>query len=268
MAQSDPLTRFILKKTLTRGAIIQMNHIKDEAAKVHQLNDLESDFFSQVMAGSILLLSVSKGGVRQVMQLDGHEGSIHRIASESRQGAVRGYINWGQHRHLGSADLSALGKRVQLSTIRDSGMGQPYISTVECSENHLADALLHYSRQSVQLQADFVLHKNTAIMIESMPQCSEEQWFESIETLATISNNILEEQTTTDILTHFSTLGCHILGQDDYRYQCHCKAGTMFSALKNLDKATLTSLEDEEGKVTLSCQYCAKKYQLNPSDMA
>jgi len=266
MAKTDQLTRFFLKKTLTRGVIIQVDHIKKEAAKLHQLHAKESDLFAQVLAGSILLLSISKGGIRQVMQLDGQHGTVRRIASESRQGAVRGYINWGEKRDVQHADLSALGSSVQLSTIRDSGAGQPYVSTVACPEKHLADALLHYSRQSVQIQADFLLHKNTAIMLEAMPTCSEEQWHESLQTLATISNQSLEKENVKTILTAFDTLNCRVLGQDDYRYQCHCKAQTMFSALKNLDSETLSSLEDEHGKVTLSCQYCAKQYHLDSKE--
>jgi len=264
MAQPEQLIRFILRKTLTRGVIIQMNHIREEAAKIHQLNDVESELFSQVMAGSILLLSISKGGIRQVMQLDGHGASIQRISSESRQGAVRGYINWGTSRQVTEANLSALGDKAQLSTIRDSGVGQPYISTVDCPKHHLADALLHYTRQSVQTQADFVLHKNTAIMIEAMPKCSESQWFESIEALAAIRNTTLEQNNATDILNEFDALQCHILGKDDYRYQCQCKPEIMARALENLDRTTLKSLENEQGNVTLSCQYCAKKYHLNP----
>lgn len=267
MAQPDQLVRFMLRKTLTRGVIIQMNNIRKEATKVHQLDALESELFAQVMAGSILLLSISKGGVRQVMQLDSQDSNsvIQRMSSESRQGAVRGYVSKQQGQSLKEADLSALGSHVKLSTIRDTGVGQPYVSTVDCPAVHLADALLHYTRQSVQTQADFVLYKNTAIMIEAMPQCSEEQWFESMQTLAAISNSTLQKQSSTEILSAFSELQCRVLGTDDYRYQCHCKPEVMLGALEKLDKETLKSLKDDEGKVTLSCQYCAKKYQLKAS---
>ncbi|MDQ6961883.1 MAG: Hsp33 family molecular chaperone HslO [Mariprofundaceae bacterium] len=264
MAQPDQLIRFMLRKTLTRGVIIQMNNIREEATRLHSLGELESELFTQVMAGSILLLSISKGGIRQVTQLDSQDKDSHvqRVASESRQGAVRGYLSKKTTQPLIQADLSALGSQVKLSTIRDTGVGQPYVSTVDCPAIHLADALLHYTRQSVQTQADFVLYKNTAIMIEAMPQCSEKQWFDSMQALASISNTSLQEKSSIDIMDAFSDLECRVLGKDDYRYQCHCKPEVMLDALEKLDKETLASLEDDEGNVTLSCQYCAKTYQL------
>ncbi len=271
MAQhTDTLIRFLLPKAQCRGAIIRGRGIVADAQEVHGLAPEPALLFGQSLLASMLLLSISKGGVRQILQLDSTDAlmPVQRILAESRSGAVRGYIQWQEEQQAQSASQDAhlshtsqwMGEDLLISTVRDLGFGQPYISTIEHQSQYLADHLVHYLHQSVQVRADMVLEGDMALMIEAMPGCDDAAWFQAVECLASISNEQLAQQTPEEILTSFDALECQVVGRDDYRYQCGCTMERMEQTLRSMNPESLKEMSDNERDITLSCQYCQSHY--------
>ena len=264
----DELVRFLLPEAKARGAIIRGKNILKEAERIHGLEGKPAELFGHTLLASIVLLSVSKGGVRQVLQLDAKDENapIVRIQAECRNGHVRGYVQWQNeavHAVNGQGITAWMGKEMLLSTVRDLGFGQPYVSTIQHDSDWLAEHIMHYLAQSVQVQADVVLHGDVALMIEAMPGCDDESWFKAVESMAKISNQTLEQQSMDSILQGFDDLGCQIVGRDEYEYACTCSDETMRQVLDNMPNETLEELADEQGDVTLSCQYCKRSSQVN-----
>ncbi len=269
---SDLLIRFLLPEAKTRGAIIRGDAIFRAAADIHGLMGTPLDLLGQTLVASILLLSISKGGTRQVLQIDGSEHKTHpirRILAEARSGCVRGYIDWNegitmlgrQQTHHG---LDAwLGTPIRVSTVRDLGFGQPYVSVIEHDSAYLADQLVHYLQKSVQINADLILLEKTGLLIEAMPGCKNDDWFRAVEAMAKIPDHALSDHAPEAILEHFSALGCKVVGRDSYRYHCHCSAEALRAALASLDEEELEDLSDEYGRVRISCQYCNREYELS-----
>jgi len=267
---TDPLIRFLLPEAHSRGVIIRANHLFRDAGRIHGLNGQVAALFNQSLLASILLLSISKGGMRQVLQLDAtNPAPLQRILVEARLGAVRGYINWQEDHsaiHHRTADGLGgwMGTPIRLSTVRDLGFGEPYVSTIEHDSNFLADHLMHYLHQSVQIRADIILHGDLAIMIEAMPGCDEAHWFNAVESMAKIPNQALDNDTPESLLSYFDSLSCNIVGTDAYRYHCDCKPEKMAQAIKNLPQEQLATLIDAAGKITVSCQYCDARHIIKP----
>jgi len=269
---SDTLIRFLLPEAHTRGAIIRGTHIFAEAARVHGLGDAITRQFGQVLLGSILLLSINKGGTRQVLQLDTLPDAAHapiqRLLGEAAQGRVRGYLNWceestSMHADCGNTLSEWMGSPIKLSTVRDLGIGQPYVSTIEHDSDFLADHLVHYLHQSVQTRADIILHGDLAILIEAMPGCDDERWFAAVKCLASIPDQALEQQNPEQLLQYFESVGCNAAGVDHYAYHCSCSVEKMRQAVESIPDTSLTELADEQGKVRISCQYCDKFYEID-----
>lgn len=273
---SDPLIRFLLPGAFARGAIIRAEHIVSDAGTIHGLNGAVAEIFGKALIASILLLSNSKGGVRQVLQLDASgeqlQAPVRRILAEARPGMVRGFLNWGESgmesRDAHGNGFSAwMGSPVQTSVVRDLGFGQPYISTIEHDSDYLADHILHFLTQSAQVQSDIVLHKDLGIMLEAMPGCDQVHWFKAVEAMATISNDAFEKDQPKELLNRFESLDCKIVSEEPYAYQCHCQPEMMMAALEGIDQEELQSLADESGNVTLSCQYCNRSYLVDITTM-
>lgn len=266
----DELIRFLLPGARVRGAIIRGEHITQEAAEIHGLQGQPAELFGQTLLASIVLLSVSKGGVRQVLQLDATSKHvpIARMQAETKYGAVRGYVQW-QEEAVSSMDgngstISAwMGKDMLLSTVRDLGVGQPYVSNIQHESDWLAEHMMHYLSQSVQIRADVILQGNLALMIEAMPGCDDDYWFKAVEALAKISNERLNQSIPEAILEHFKGLGCQIVGRDDYEYQCSCSIESMRHVFDGMTREAIQELADDSGDVTLSCQYCKRISKMN-----
>ncbi len=269
--KTDELVRFLLPKAKARGAIIRGKHIIAQATRIHGLEGEPAQLFGHTLLSSILLLSVSKGGVRQVLQLDAKDehAPILRMQAECKAGTVRGYVQWNEDavQSLSGEGISAwMGKEVLLSTVRDLGLGQPYVSTIQHDSDWLAEHIMHYLAQSVQTEADIVLHDNVALMIEAMPGCDDASWFKAVEAMAKISNQSLDNENLDTILEGFSSLGCQIVGRDSYAYACSCSAESMKQVLDSMGKDILHELADEKGDVVLSCQYCKRTSKVNVKD--
>jgi len=268
MTEKDTLIRFLLPEARARGAIIRGKHIVAEANAIHGLQGEPALLFGQTLLASIMLLSISKGGVRQVLQLDASDENtpIKRMQAESKSGAVRGYVQWREGTHStfeGEGIVALMGENIVLSTVRDLGVGQPYVSTVQHDSAWLADHMLEYLRQSVQVQADMLLVGDLAMMIEAMPGCDDAHWFKAVEAMAKINNSALAQDEPEEILNIFADLGCQIVGKDAYVYQCSCSKETMMQALVGIAEEDLAELADEAGDVTLSCQYCNNHVKVN-----
>lgn len=267
---SDDLIRFLLPAAQTRGAIIRASHLRAEACRIHGLVEgkmhAPGELFAQTLIASILLLSISKGGVRQVLQLDGSHGPMRRILAETRGGMVRGYVDWKEEVSiLGNSDslIGWLGSPVTLSTVRDPGFGEPYISSVQSASEHLADMLVDYMTQSVQIRADVLLHHDTGLLIEAMPGCGEEEWFSAVEAMAAIPDVALDRDPE-EILEGFASLGMQIVGRDAYHWHCSCDSEKMARALAGMPAEELEGLKDEQGMITVSCRYCGASHSLKP----
>lgn len=266
--KTDELVRFLLSEAKARGAIIRGKHIIEQATRIHGLQGEPAQLFGHVLLSSILLLSVSKGGVRQVLQLDAQDehAPILRMQAECRAGVVRGYVQWNENttQRLNGEGIAAwMGKEVLLSTVRDLGMGQPYVSTIQHRSDWLAEYIMHYLIQSAQVEADVVLHGDVALMIEAMPGCDDASWFKAVEAMAKISNQTLEQDSLDNILKGFVSLGCKVVGKDSYQYACFCSAENMKQVLHGMGQDALRELADEKGDVVLSCQYCKQTHRVN-----
>ncbi len=271
----DELIRFLLPDARARGAIIRGEHINQEAADIHGLQGQPTVLFGQTLLASIVLLSVSKGGVRQVLQLDATSthAPIARMQAETKSGAVRGYVQWQDKvvPAMEGSEISAwMGKDMLLSTVRDLGVGQPYVSSLQHNSDWLAEHIMHYLSQSVQIRADVILQGNLALMIEAMPGCDDDDddddWFKAVEALARISNDTLDQCTPEVILECFNDLGCQIVGRDDYQYQCSCSIENMKHVFDGMAKEEIQALADDAGEVILSCQYCKRTTKINASE--
>ncbi|MDX8410503.1 MAG: Hsp33 family molecular chaperone HslO [Mariprofundaceae bacterium] len=264
VASADHLIRFMLPAAHSRGAIVRASAIHAEAGRIHGLSGQPHMLLTKTLVASCLLHSVSKGGVRHVLQIDGEDGPVQRVMAEAGQGKVRGYMRWRDDGARLSpsgkeGELGWLGSGVKLACVRDLGFGQPYISRTEADSPYLADVLVNYLQRSVQVRADILLHKELGLMIEAMPGCDDEHWFEAAKALAAIKDL---DKPIDSILEGFSALACTVVAEDDLVYACGCNPKAMAATLMSMDPIELAELRDEDGNITVSCRYCDKSYAI------
>ncbi len=264
----DPLIRFLLPEAKARGALIHAEQIVATGAHIHGLHGELATLFGEVLIGSILLLSIGKGGVRQVLQLDGEHGAVRRLLAESRRGAVRGHLITTDEKQAAKTPHGLhrwLGSRILCSTVRDLGFGTPYVSTIQHDGDFLSDHLLHYLRQSVQVEAEIIIRNRTGLLIEAMPGATDRDWKAVLRCLGSIPDEAFSSGNTPVIAEGLAALGYREVGVDHYGYRCSCDAGEMARKIAALPPEQISELLDEQGKVSVQCQYCGNSYSVTPA---
>ncbi len=263
---TDSLIRFLLPDLRVRGCMLHAPTLCAQAREIHGLGDEVGDLFSHLLVGAILMLSLSKGGIRQVLQIDAidRQAPIRRMLSEVQKQGVRGYIDWGENtsrRATGEGLRSWMGSPVRVSLVRDFGHGTPYVSTIESSGTYMAYHLTHFVLQSIQTRADFVLQHERGIMLEAMPGCTQEHWQEALQALLQLR---LEESKPSASLHAFDAKGgARIVGRDAWRWHCHCNPEHMLQALHRMPAEKRNAWANANGDIILRCQYCRRQHRLN-----
>ncbi len=263
----DTLIRFMLPTLHVRGCMIRAAHLRHQGAAIHGLGDEVAELFAQMMAGAVLMLSMSKGGIRQVLQLDAmnEAAPVQRMLSEVQSGHVRGYVSWQEaHNSMRSGTdrelASWMGSPLRVSVVRDFGRGEPYVSTIESNADYMADHLTHFTAQSIQTRADFVLRGEVGLMLEAMPGCQDVHWHDAVAALAAISNDTIDALQESSLQSCFAAQHIRIVGRDDWRWHCHCQPERMTQAIARLPHEQLQGLMDDHGNISVNCQYCRKTY--------
>ncbi len=269
MDHQASLSRYLLQETHTRAVFFDAKELTQYAIDLHQLQGDTAECFAETLIAAALLLNLNKGGIRQVLQCDQHNSKkrpLKRLLAEACDGRLRGYVQCTSGPVLLANDATALGntlgKPILLSTVRDLGVGQPYVSTIEAESDYLADALVHYLQTSVQIRADLLLSAHRGLLLEAMPGCSDAHWFRSLDALASCSTELFQTGSKDDIMQCFSELQIKALQEQTWNYRCHCSAQKLAESLQSLSEQQRIELSDADGKISLSCEYCRTEYRI------
>ncbi len=259
------LIRFIAEKVRARGLVLDATGIAEEAARIHGLDGELKALFGEVLAAAVLLTAHTKGGVRQVVQLDAEreEAPVRRMLAEAGQGAVRGYLHRTEAAPLPGERLERwMGLPVRLAVVRDMGFGHPYLSVVEQTSPWVADGVAEYLWRSVQTRAEVILTGARGLLLEAMPGADAAHWRKALQAVAEIPTAEIARASPQALVARLERIGARVLAEETWRYRCRCTLDSVARALEQLDANALRELIDDSGMITVSCEYCGKQYRI------
>jgi len=262
-----------------------------EAKKRHDLSYLTTCILGRAFSASLLLASSMKimhGRVTLRVRSDGPLKGL--LVDAGRDGKVRGYV--------GNPDLEldlvkkdnkfsfdfkkALGTGY-LNVIRDTGIGDPFTSTVELVKGNIAEDLASYLYHSEQtpsavfigekiqnksvictggLLAQVLPKKDTDPLLVSLleERCKEinsfsEDLFQSKDNLLSLIRNIFPDIDDKSISEKARS--------QEVSFKCKCSKQRSLNAMKMLDNNELEDILNKEGKAELVCEFCKNKYLIN-----
>lgn len=80
--------------------------------------------------------------------------------------------------------------------------------------------------------------------------------------MAAIPSEALAKEPADELIRRFDSLRCKQVGVDEYAYRCGCSPEKMKHAVEGIPSERLAELMDQNGNVTVSCQYCNKHYAI------
>ena len=275
----DQMQRFIFAETDIRGEVVSLEEAYQTVTEQNPAPRAVQHLLGEFLAAASLLSSTLKFDGIITLQARG-DGPLSLIMAEGdHHKGLRGIANpdpEADFSELENATMQELlGKSVLAITI-DPDKGQRYQGVVPLEEETLAACLEHYFKQSEQLDTRFWIAVNeqrvSALMLQALPQQktdSKEQW-ETVTALAgTVTpQELLELEHKTLLYRLFNEHEVRLFDSLPIRFSCSCSRARCAHTLASLGPEDVAEMIEEQGKVSIDCQFCKQHYSFKMSDMA
>jgi molecular chaperone Hsp33 len=258
-----------------------------QAAKLHRCSPTAAAALGRSLTAAALTgLMLKNDSDRLTLQVMGG-GPIGRIVVVANaRGEVKGYVdNPAADLPLNAAGKldvgGVVGKKGQLTIIKDLGLKEPYIGKVDLVSGEIAEdmaAYFTYSEQTpsavalgVLVDKDLSVRAAGGYLVQLMPGVGEEEAAgieERLYGIKPVSALIDEGLSPEEILKHvLQDNGLKFLEKRPLSLKCDCSRERLEEVLISLGKEDIRDLLEKEGKAELVCHFCNKKYVFEAEEL-
>ena len=284
MREVDRLRRFLFENEPLRGHWVRLEE-SWSAARVHQGHGaIVTALLGETMAAASLLaaalkfqgtltLQVTGGGVLSLLIAQATHDQKLRAVAQLREDAVP----------PDSGDFRTLVGDGRLVVTVDRGEGQsPWQGIVPLAGATLAECLERYFEDSEQLSTRIVLaadaNRAAGLMLQRLPtptlagEAAEghvrEVWDEAALLMSTVKEReLLDTEAEPLLLRVFGANDLRLFDADPVRFQCRCSEERVASVLQSLGETEIRSVLEEQGVVTVTCEFCQRPYRFDAIDV-
>lgn len=284
----DEIIRAITSDGYLKAYVINSTETIRDAQGLHQTGKVASAALGRALTAALILANDMKNETDRVSVQFRSEGPIGNVVAEANgQNQVKGFVSNPDVvlplREDGKLDVGgALGHKGTLTIVRDIGLKEPYVGTVELISGEIAEDISYYYMQSEQIPTvlglgvlvaqNFAILSAGGFMIQLLPGAPEhivDKVEENVKALPkSISALIADGKNATEILGMLLTgFDYQILSKKEPSYRCDCSRYRVETALISLGKTELEKMIEEEDSTEVSCHYCNKKYHFSKEDL-
>jgi molecular chaperone Hsp33 len=238
------------------------------------------------MAASMMgdMLKEEQGSVTLRVRGNGPLGSLTAVSDS--EGNVRGYVqnpavDVPRKAHAKLDVGAAVGPDGDLTVIKDMGLRDPYVGSVQLVGGEIAEDIAAYYAESEQIPTACALGVLIApdqsvqvaggYLIQLLPG-AEDSVITSIEQgiqrVGAVSAALDAGMTALELLRQvLADFELEVLETSPVEYRCYCSEERVSRALISMGKEELMSLIREQGGAELTCQFCDKVYRFSKEDL-
>jgi len=271
--KTDILNRYLFDGKHARGELVQLSEAYQEIIALHEYPSGVQALLGELVAATCLLTATLKFQGEITVQLQGDGPIGYMSVNGDHNQTMRGIARLTEPTEgKGLRDL--MGKGTMVITIRPE-KGEAYQGVVALDKDNLADCLGHYFEVSEQIPTKIWLFSkadNTQVagsLIQLLPDGDDkEQQQSDFEHLCQLTNTIKAEEV---FSLDAETLLYRLYHQEDVRlfepqsvnYQCSCSEEKCLTAIAQVAPSELKSIIEEQGCVTMTCDYCLTTYKFD-----
>ena len=283
----DEIVRAITADGLVKAAAITGRDLVERARNIHTLLPVATAALGRtLMAASLMGDAMKIDGSSLTLQIKGGGplGTILAVSDEA--GNVRGYV---QNPHVelmekapGKLDVGrAVGETGSLTVIKDLGMKEPYVGTIDLLSGEIADDIAAYFVESEQIPTacalgvlvgtDQSVTSAGGYLIQLLPGAGEDiitKIEAGVQRVGSVSHALEGGLDGAGLLRAvLSDFDLEILETHPVEYRCYCSRDRVTRALISMGREELSSLIQEQGQAELTCQFCDKVYKFTPEEL-
>ena len=266
------------KDGMVKATAVYTRALTERARQIHHTSPVATAALGRALAGVSMMGNALKGSGESVtLQIkgDGPLGTI--LAVSDAEGNVRGYVQDASVelplRADGKLDVgSAVGHGGTLTVIKDLGLKEPYVGTVDLLGGEIAEDVAAYYVESEQVPSacglGVLIDRDRSVLtaggylIQLLPSAGEDVITKvegGIYAAPSVTNILKENPDPAAMLkTVLSDFDMEILSVDPIEYRCYCSRERTERALLSLGSKDLEQIVEEQGGAELSCQFCDK----------
>ena len=278
---NDTLVRAMSKDGMVKATAVYTRALTERARQIHHTSPVATAALGRALAGVSMMGNALKGSGESVtLQIkgDGPLGTI--LAVSDAEGNVRGYVQDASVelplRADGKLDVgSAVGHGGTLTVIKDLGLKEPYVGTVDLLGGEIAEDLTSYYAYSEQVPTVMALgvlvDKDLSIlcaggfMVQLLPGATDaeiDQLEKNINAMPSVTELLHAGKTPEDMMQMaLAGFAPNVLDERTVQYQCDCSAERTKEMLLSLGRAELARMRDEDPTCEVVCHFCHSKYQ-------
>ena len=284
---SDQLVRAITSDGMVKAVAVSTRDLTERARNIHKTLPVATAALGRTLAAASMLgnaLKEQQGSVTLQIKGGGPLGSI--LAVSDCEGNVRGYVQNPQVdlplRSDGKLNVgAAVGGNGTLTVMRDLGLKEPYIGSVELLSGEIAEDLAAYFVESEQIptacalgvlvERDQSVRAAGGYIIQLLPGAGED-------IISRVEQGVLAAGQVTGLLdknpdpetmlkTVLSDFDLEILETSPIEYRCYCSRERVTKALISLGADELEKIIREQGGAELTCQFCDRVHRFTAQEL-
>ena len=283
----DQIVRVIAKDAPVKAMAISARDMVERARAIHDCWPVASAALGRLLMAASMMGAAMKeenGAVTLRVRGDGPLGSLTAV-SDSR-GNVRGYVRNPAvdvpRKAMGKLDVgAAVGGGGDLTVIRDLGLKEPYVGSVQLVGGEIAEDVAAYFVESEQVPTacalgvliapDQTVQAAGGYLIQLLPGADEDVVSAvegGVARLGAVSARLDSGMDPLGLLREvLGEFELEVLETVPVEYRCYCTRERVSRALISLGKEELDSLIEEQKGAELTCQFCDKAYRFSAEEL-
>ena len=283
----DEIVRVIAKDAPIKAMAITGTVLVERARQIHDAWPVATAALGRLlMAASMMgdMLKEEKGSVTLRVRGGGPLGTLTAVSDS--EGNVRGYVqnpavDVPRKAHAKLDVGAAVGSDGELTVIKDMGMKEPYVGSVQLVGGEIAEDIAAYYVESEQIPTACALGVLIApdqsvqvaggYLIQLMPGADEA-------VISAVERGIAQVGAVTAALDRgddalellrqgLSDFELEILETAPVEYRCYCSRERVSRALISMGRDELEKLIAEQHGAELTCQFCDRVYQFTEEEL-
>lgn len=270
---SDTLHRFLFENAPIRGEIVHLDATWQAVLERREYPPQVRNILGELMAAAALLTSTLKFDGRLIMQLQGN-GPVNLLVVEcTSDRKMRAVAQW--QGEVPDAPLSTLVGDGRLAVTIDPLKGKErYQAIVNIEGLTVAAAFENYFARSEQLATRLWLASDTqqagGMLLQRLPggeQPDDDAWAHAVHLGSTITRQELLALPVQEIIHRlYHEEDIRLFSRMPVSFRCSCSRERVETVLRMLGQDEIRSILDEQGAVSVDCEFCGNHYEFDRID--
>jgi molecular chaperone Hsp33 len=280
MSDPDRVRRFVLERHPIRGHAVRLGHAWMNLREHQDYPAAVQALLGEAVGAVVLLAATLKFSGTLTLQLQGKGLVSLLVAQCTHDFKVRGMA---RHDPIGdSAGFRSLAGDGQIIvTVEASDRASSYQGVVPISGDSLAECLEAYFVQSEQLPTRVLLAATPAVVSGMLvqripgeggkqsgdPAALESAWMKVDHAMLELTPAaLLEDDIEQRLVRMFGDDEVRVFSGHEVVFECRCSRERVANVLRSLGVEEIRSVIEEQGAVTVTCEFCQRPYKFDPID--